>query len=97
VLLARDSRFADGDLSEPFRHWAVANGCYFDTFARIRPPSDDIWMAFAATCPVGLHHANPDGRQYDTVFFCDYASAGNTWRKADYYRTWFPVERFLTD
>ena len=24
--------------------------------------------------------------------FCDYASTGNTWRRDDYYRTWFPVE-----
>ena len=49
--------------------------------------------AFSATLPVGSHHANPEGALPSTVFFCDYASAGNTWRRNDYYRTWFPVER----
>ena len=28
----------------------------------------------------------------NAVFFCDYASAGNLWRRENYYRTWFPVE-----
>ena len=23
---------------------------------------------------------------------CDYASAGNTWQRDNYYRTWVPVE-----
>ena len=61
-------------------------------FAAVRTPSDDMWMAFSATLPIGSHHANPEGAEPSTVFFCDYASAGNTWRRDNYYRTWFPVE-----
>ena len=48
-------------------------------------------MAFTATLPLGEHSANPEGALPETVSFCDYASAGNTWRRADYYRTWFPM------
>ena len=91
VLLARDSRFNDGDLTEPFRR-GVKDGQKMPTFAAVRTPSDDFWMAFSATLPIGSHHANPEGANPETVFFCDYASAGNTWRRDDFYRTWFPIE-----
>ena len=91
VLLARDSRFDDGDLTEPFRS-GIEDGQTMTSFAAIRTPSDDMWMAFSATLPIGSHHENPEGANPETVFFCDYASAGNTWRRGNYYRTWFPME-----
>ena len=91
VLLARDSRFADGDLTEPFRH-GIKDGEIMPTFAAVRTPSDDIRMAFSATLPIGSHTENPEAINPSTVFFCDYASAGNTWTRANFYRTWFPVE-----
>ena len=91
VLLARDSRFADGDLTEPLRH-GIKDGQILPTFAAVRTPSDDIWMAFSATLPIGSHTENPEARNPSTVFFCDYASAGNTWTRDNFYRTWFPVE-----
>ena len=92
VLLARDSRFADGDMTEPFRRGVVADGKRMDGFSAVRTPSDDIWMAFSATLPIGSHHANPEGANGLAVMFCDYASAGNLWQPSNYYRTWFPVE-----
>ena len=92
VLLARDSRFADGDMTEPFRRRAVADGKRMDGFSAVRTPSDDIWMAFSATLPIGSHHENPEGANGLAVMFCDYASAGNLWQPSNYYRTWFPVE-----
>ena len=91
VLLARDSRFDDGDLAEPFRR-GIKDGQTMPTFAAIRTPSDDFWMAFSATLQIGSHSENPEASNPTTVFFCDYASAGNTWRRDNYYRTWFPVE-----
>ena len=91
VLLARDSRFNDGDLCAAVRYDAVADGQVMPTFADVRVPTDDMWMAFSATLPLGLHEANPEGSNPETVFFCDYASAGNEWRPGNYYRTWFPV------
>ncbi len=98
VLLARDSRFADGDLSEPFHPRSFTEGQNCDElFSSIRPPSDDIWMCFTATLPLGSHDANPDGALPSSATFCDYASAGNTWRRTDYYRTFFPIELGPTD
>ena len=91
VLLARDSRFADGDLTEPFRR-GLKDGQAMPSFNAVRTPSDDFWMAFTATLPIGSHHENPEGALPETVTFCDYASAGNTWHRDNYYRTWFPVE-----
>ncbi len=91
VLLARDSRFGDGDMTEPFR-CGIKDGEIMPTFAAVRTPSDDIWMAFSATLPIGSHHENPEASLPTTVFFCDYASAGNAWQRDNFYRTWFPVE-----
>ena len=91
VLLARDSRLDDGDQSEPFR-MGIRDGQAMNCFAAVRSPCDDIWMTFSATLPIGSHTENPEGRYPETVFFCDYASAGNTWHRDNFYRTWFPVE-----
>ena len=99
VLLARDRRFNDGDLTEPLRscvgdvvHGGASDGQVMTTFTSVRTPSEQFWMTFSATLPLGPHHANPEGANPATVFFCDYASAGNLWRRENYYRTWFPVE-----
>lgn len=91
ILLARDSRFNDGDFTEPFRR-GIKNGQRMPSFVDVRTPTGDIWMAFSATLPIGSHHENPEGALQKTVFFCDYASAGNTWHRDNYYRTWFPQE-----
>ena len=91
VLLARDSRFGDGDMMEPFRR-GIKDGDEMPTFSDVRVPTDDMWMAFSATLPIGSHHENPEAALASTVFFCDYASAGNEWRPGNWYRTWFPVE-----
>lgn len=91
VLLARDSRFNDGDLMEPFRR-GMQDGSVMTSFASVRVPTDNMWMAFSATLDIGSHSANPEGKLPSTVFFCDYASAGNEWARGNYYRTWFPVE-----
>ena len=91
VLLARDSRFDDGDMTEPFRP-GIKDKQVMPTFAPVRTPSDDIWMAFSATLPIGSHSENPEASLHTTVFFCDYASAGDTWTRDNFYRTWFPIE-----
>ena len=91
ILLARDSRFADGDMTEPFRR-GIKEGQTMPMFEAVRSPSDDVWMSFSATLPIGSHHENPEGRHPTAVFFCDYSSAGNAWRQDNFYRTWFPVE-----
>jgi len=96
VLLARDSRLDNGDQTQVFRR-GIKDGQVMPTFAAVRSPCDDIWMAFSATLQMGSHHENPEGRYPETVFFCDYASAGNTWARDNYYRTWFPIEYGITE
>lgn len=97
VLLARDSRFGDGDLCEALHTdvrfgGGVKDGEIRREFAPVRVPSDSMWMAFSATLPIGAHYLNPEGSLPVTAFFCDYASAGNMWTRENSYRTWLPIE-----
>ncbi len=94
ILLARDSRFDDGDLTEPFQYYPriMHDGMRMKNFSSVRVPSDEMWMAFAANLPIGYHSHNPEAKNGALVFFCDYASAGNLWRRTNFYRTWFPEE-----
>ena len=92
VLLARDSRFGDGDFTEPFRAGLLKDGQTMEGFAPVRTASDDFWMAFSAVLPIGSHDENPEAMNPTAVTFCDYASAGNAWQRDNYYRTWFPIE-----
>ena len=91
IALARDTRFNDGDINEVFRRRSLKDGQSVD-FASVRAPSEDIWMAYSASLPIGSHTEHPDGRRPQTVFFCDYASAGNLWQPSNAYRVWFPME-----
>ena len=91
IALARDTRFNDGDINEVFRRRSIRDGQAMD-FASVRAPSEDIWMAYSASLPIGTHTEHPDGRRPQTVFFCDYASAGNLWQPSNAYRVWFPME-----
>ena len=93
VLLARDSRFADEDIAEVFQRKFI-DGSRVDGFSPVAVPSDDMWMAFAAVLPVGSHHENPEARLPSVVHFCDFASAGNEWRRGNSYRTWLPAELY---
>ena len=91
VLLARDSRLDDGDQMQPFRR-GIRDGQVMQGFSAVRSPSDDVWMAFNAVLDIGGHSENPEGLYPEAIVFCDYASAGNTWDRDNYYRTWFPIE-----
>ena len=91
VLLARDNRLDSGDQMQPFRT-GIRDGQVMQGFSAVRSPADNIWMAFNAVLAIGSHSENPEGRYPEAVVFCDYASAGNTWERDNYYRTWFPIE-----
>ena len=96
VVLARDTRFADGDLSETLRasiDWDDST----KTFRPVRSPDPSVWMAFEAQLPFGLHDENPDRRLPAGVRFCDYASAGNRWRPDNACRVWLPLSRNVID
>ena len=94
VLLSRDDRFGDGELSEVLR-----NGDFDEMAEGFRlertPCGDEMAMTVAAQLPVGANDQNIDQRQPATIRFCDYASAGNRWRADNAYRSWLPVEKRL--
>ena len=91
VLLARDNRLDSGDQMQPFRN-GIRDGQVMPGFSAVRSPADNVWMAFNAVLDIGSHSENPEGSYPEAVVFCDYASAGNTWDRDNYYRTWFPIE-----
>ena len=104
VVLARDMRFADGDIGEVLRPDFARSGSMQDgaaasepnvRFERIRAHGG-MWMSFVATLPTGTHSESVSDRLPDPVMFCDFASAGNTWDRASAYRTWLPILRFET-
>ena len=90
VLLARDSRFGDGELAEVIRDGDFAKMA--ESFRLERSTSgEEMAMTVSGELPLGANNQNPDQRQLATVRFCDYASAGNRWWADNAYRSWLPV------
>ena len=93
VLLARDTRFADGPIDEVLPWRKPSEGPMpLPEMTPARVPGKEFWMVFTASIRMGSHQENPDARTPSTVRFCDYASAGSEWRPQNAYRTWFQVE-----
>ena len=95
VLLARDSRFGDGNLSAVVRtkdlEQMFANGKVVDFPLECFSQDDSMRMVVSARLPLGGHDENFDRRNSATVRFCDYSSAGNRWSPNNWYRCWFPL------
>ena len=93
VVLARDCRFGDGDISEALREpFALGDG----DFACVCSPDPAMWIVCSARLRLGHHlhrAATAEEPMPSEVKFCDYASAGNTWSAASGYRVWIPAER----
>ena len=90
VVLARDARFGDGDISEVVKtdmDFAAPVPC-----DEIRPVSLDMAMAFSLPLKMGPHTVRTIPGRPARVAFTDYASAGNTWMQDSSYRVWLPLE-----
>lgn len=86
VVLARDSRFADGFIDET----AVIN--HKENYVELTPvPTKPrgIWMAYTAPLVLGTD-LEGNARNPKQIHFCDFASAGNTWLYDARYRVWIP-------
>lgn len=85
IVLARDSRFGDGFVDE---------NCIIPThdgnIVELEPieAPKGIWMAFRLKMLRGAYSEGEGDKEY--THFCDFASAGNTWDKAQRYRVWLP-------
>lgn len=85
VVLARDSRFADGDVDET--SVIVQKDGYVELNA-VQEKSGFAWMEFTAPLILGT---DLEGNHVPRLIrFCDFASAGNTWDKKQRYRVWLP-------
>lgn len=80
LLLARDIRFGDGDLSEAF---AEADA---DKFTVTLPPDESMYMAVTGMLSKDSIPPRPVG-------FCDFASAGNTRDAKSFFASWIPIQR----
>jgi len=86
VVLARDTRFADGFVDEAAR--IVDKEGYVELRPVTNKPSG-IQMAFTAPLVLGTD-LEGESRQPRQVYFCDFASSGNTWKPDVRYRVWIP-------
>jgi uncharacterized protein len=86
VLLARDSRFKDGDVDET---GVVVHRDQFVELQASENKTGNIWMCFTAPVILGTdlegEYALPR-----TIHFCDFSSAGNTWEHNSRYKVWIP-------
>jgi DUF1680 family protein len=84
IVLARDTRFGDGDVDEA----SVINSRknIADIKVSDKKPKD-VWMAFTVPMVTGTNLEGPD-RDPKPVHLCDFASAGNTWGEDSRYRVW---------
>lgn len=84
IVLARDSRFNDGYIDET--SVVVSKDGYVELIP-VKVP-EFAWLAFTAPMVLGTDlEGNGDAKQ---IHLCDFASAGNTWDKAQRYRVWLP-------
>jgi hypothetical protein len=92
VLLARDTRFADGPIDEPLRYGALNGKGSLPDFVPVRNGNADMHMVFGTFLPMGRHWTNENGKLPSIVRFCDYASAANEWTPENACRVWLPEE-----
>ena len=84
VVMARDARFADGDVDEAT---VISNQKNSVDMKISDKKPDNIWMSFTAPMVIGTNLEGAD-RNPKPVHLCDFASAGNTWGEDSRYRVW---------
>ena len=85
IVLARDSRLADGFVDESLTLTTDSLGCV-DVHS-VEPASSAMWMVFETNALTGPYKENVTVRP---IRFCDFSSAGNTWDPSVRYRVWIP-------
>ena len=87
IVLARDSRYGDGDIDEPLQ----LQGRALPKFVVDPAPHPGRWISYTASFLTieGLNGYD-DAPTEKTVHFCDFASSANTWSDASRCRVWIP-------
>ena len=84
IVLARDSRFNGGDIDE------VVNIPNNNGIVDVKPSAAPGWAWMSFKIPVILGVDYIDYGKPVEVDFCDFASAGNSWKHGERYRVWLP-------
>ncbi|OGV70890.1 MAG: hypothetical protein A2283_03575 [Lentisphaerae bacterium RIFOXYA12_FULL_48_11] len=84
LVLSRDVRFADGYVDQPAEMPAPGKPV---EITPVESDNKDIWLAFTVKMKTGTDPESEEMKPHP-VHFCDYGSAGNTWKSDSYYRTW---------
>ena len=84
VVMARDTRFTDGDVDEAAVVSIQKN--IVDLKISAKKP-ENIWMAFTVPMITGTN-LEGEFRNPHQVHLCDFASAGDTWGEDSRYRVW---------
>lgn len=84
VLLARDSRFHDGSVDEPIE---IQHENNIVVLEQCEKKPEYMWMSYTAPGVVGTNLGGEPGPP-ERIYFCDFASAGNTWDPDSRYRVW---------
>ena len=86
VALARYSEFNDGFVDE------AAVIMSRDGYVKLNPSEtkpQGVWLSFTAPLKLGTGISATDDPPKQ-IGFCDFGSAGNTWRQDTHYRVWLP-------
>ncbi len=87
IVLTRDQRLDNIDVDEVITPAGNKNS---GPDCHLLPQSPPFWMVFKIPYITGDYHEGHYGKAKD-IFFCDFASAGNSWDIHSRYRVWFPL------
>jgi uncharacterized protein len=85
IVLSRDTRFNDGSVDQPAERPPLGKPV---EIIPVTCDNKDIWLAFTVKLKTGTDPEAEEMKPHP-VHFCDYGSAGNTWKSDSLYRTWF--------
>ena len=85
ITLARDARFNDGNIHEVC---GAVNAGKPVPMTLVSDPTPGRWICVTTPLQIGMNLETPEGRTPRPVHFCDFASAGNTWKEDSLYRVW---------
>ena len=102
LVLARDARFADGNIHAPVVPLKGTDGLADTSRSLTGKPVQTGWRSFVA-CKVplrfGLDLGTKRSQTPREVGFCDFASAASAWDEASDCRVWleYPIDEMLTE
>ncbi len=89
LVMARDSRYGDGDVDECAVIRCDKDGVVAATLTE-NPAGSFAWIEMDVPAVLGTDLENPGNKNGKIVKFCDFGSAGNDWDPKGRYRVWIP-------